>query len=483
MSQLKVSDVLQPNVPLVTRRHSPGHVSAGASSSNPPSFADLPYSPLESQAWLTGARSSGSLSDLAAAAAAVAKQREEYFAELHASYGGGTNSGRVSAGTLREIKENEVFREAQRESEQLKQSNLSFSVSAPNLALALSPSFHAVDKLEEVTIRNKDQFFKTKLCIPFLSGHCRRGKTCCFAHGQQELRHPLNLQKTKLCEAWLRNACVNDECPFAHGEGQLRATADYYKTGLCKYWKRGLKCDAGADCRHAHGTQELRPRRYRRTERDKRDVPSQDSAGSSSPTDAFGPSRAGQAETMSPGMATPMSKATDTGGESAADLVAKGSFVNLENDQPPNYKDFEEAVDKLLTGSLFGLSPSASQPVLGQRGLMTPMTQPVDDTPTKSALSSGGLSTMHTTPPPAPTAILQLVTCSSPAFRPEQAVNVQIDDIFLQCNLVGGAGSLFYDSPPPAPEGLKLSEWIRLLSQPTNYSAPGFDPLGESSLR
>lgn len=24
----------------------------------------------------------------------------------------------------------------------------------------------------------KDQFFKTKLCIPFVSGYCRRGKVC-----------------------------------------------------------------------------------------------------------------------------------------------------------------------------------------------------------------------------------------------------------------------------------------------------------------
>jgi len=89
------------------------------------------------------------------------------------------------------------------------------------------------------------------------------------------LRVPLNLQKTKLCENWLRGECYDGGCSFAHGEQELRATADYYRTGLCKYWKRGQRCEAGRGCRHAHGPQELRPRRYRRTEKDKKETPSQ----------------------------------------------------------------------------------------------------------------------------------------------------------------------------------------------------------------
>lgn len=114
-----------------------------------------------------------------------------------------------------------------------------------------------------------DQFFKTKICIPFSKGQCRRGDHCCFAHGDVELQRPLNLQKTKLCEMWLKGACNKDDCYYAHGQVQLRATDDYFKTGLCKFWKRGVPCEAGENCRHAHGQHELRPRGYRRTERDK----------------------------------------------------------------------------------------------------------------------------------------------------------------------------------------------------------------------
>eukprot|EP01055_Gregarina_sp_Pseudo9_P000535 Gregarina_sp_Pseudo_9__534@NODE_1344_length_1671_cov_28_324755_g1255_i0_p1_GENE_NODE_1344_length_1671_cov_28_324755_g1255_i0NODE_1344_length_1671_cov_28_324755_g1255_i0_p1_ORF_typecomplete_len489_score6_50zfCCCH/PF00642_24/1_8e05zfCCCH/PF00642_24/0_024zfCCCH/PF00642_24/0_0018zfCCCH_3/PF15663_5/9_3e09zfCCCH_3/PF15663_5/0_52Torus/PF16131_5/0_0017Torus/PF16131_5/2_7e02Torus/PF16131_5/3_1zfCCCH_4/PF18044_1/5_8zfCCCH_4/PF18044_1/5_2e03zfCCCH_4/PF18044_1/0_17zf_CCCH_4/PF18345_1/16zf_CCCH_4/PF18345_1/1 len=488
MSQLKVSDVLNSgsNPP---RRHSPIQPHQGLTTS-----LEVPYGSMEAHRWLHGARSSSSLSELAAAAAAVAKQREEYFAELQQA-----PIGRMG---LTEIKENEVL-EAQRESESLKQSNLSFSVSAPNLALALAPAL-AVDKLDESAIKNKDQFFKTKLCIPFLSGHCKRGKTCCFAHGQQELRHPLNLQKTKLCEAWLRNACVNDDCPFAHGEGQLRATADYYKTGLCKYWKRGLKCDAGPDCRHAHGTQELRPRRYRRTERDKRDVPSQDSTGSSSPTETFGPSRSVAVEGASPRVNTPLSKETDNVDTGPMTQESFGKPDQADVTTPSNLKELEDAVDKFLIGGLFGLSSSASQPVLNSNqppGLITPLAHPVDEiSGLKGAASLNQLQTVtpSTVTSSLSTPALQLVTSSSPAFRQEQAVTVQIDDLFLQCNVIRGGGGLLYDFTPslhhspqppqpphhvaPGSENLKLSEWIRLLSQP-NYSTPGFDPLGDSTLR
>eukprot|EP01054_Gregarina_sp_Poly1_P005164 Gregarina_sp_Poly_1__5163@NODE_2734_length_1772_cov_281_602933_g1731_i0_p1_GENE_NODE_2734_length_1772_cov_281_602933_g1731_i0NODE_2734_length_1772_cov_281_602933_g1731_i0_p1_ORF_typecomplete_len485_score53_70zfCCCH/PF00642_24/2_9e05zfCCCH/PF00642_24/0_00086zfCCCH/PF00642_24/0_0018zfCCCH_3/PF15663_5/1_9e08zfCCCH_3/PF15663_5/0_58Torus/PF16131_5/0_00097Torus/PF16131_5/1_5e02Torus/PF16131_5/1_2zf_CCCH_4/PF18345_1/9_6zf_CCCH_4/PF18345_1/0_66zf_CCCH_4/PF18345_1/22zfCCCH_4/PF18044_1/4_7zfCCCH_4/PF18044 len=484
MSQMKVSDVLQ----------AASNAQLRQSPNQQPILGLLPmeasYHSVDAQRWLHGTRSTSSLTDLAAAAAAVAKQREEYYAELQSP---------VSRGGLTEIKENEVL-EAQRESESLRESTLPFSVSAPNLALALAPALTGDRPDESSGVKTKDQFFKTKLCIPFLSGHCRRGKTCCFAHGQQELRHPLNLQKTKLCEAWLRNSCANDQCPFAHGEGQLRATADYYKTGLCKYWKRGLKCDAGPDCRHAHGTQELRPRRYRRTERDKRDVPSHDSAGSSSPTDTLGPSRSVIMEGTSPRGMSPLSKETDNVIDTG--LISPESFVpsdHLDVNAPPtNLKELEDAVDKLLTGGLFGLSSSASQPVLSTAqhpGLVTPLSRPADDISGLKGASS--MNHLHNlTPSTTASSIsptLHLVTSSSPAFRQEQAVTVQIDRMFLQCNVINGGGPL-YEAPSmraapsvsrsfaSGPENLKLSEWIRLLSQP-NYSTPGIDPLGESALR
>ncbi|CEL96963.1 unnamed protein product [Vitrella brassicaformis CCMP3155] len=114
-----------------------------------------------------------------------------------------------------------------------------------------------------------DQFWKTKLCIPFQKGRCKRGAQCCYAHGEAELNPAVNLQKTKMCERFLKGFCRNANCTFAHGEHELRATPDYFKTDLCKYWKQG-HCPAGPNCRHAHGLSELRQRSYRRTELEKK---------------------------------------------------------------------------------------------------------------------------------------------------------------------------------------------------------------------
>uniref|UniRef100_A0A0G4GHB5 C3H1-type domain-containing protein n=1 Tax=Chromera velia CCMP2878 TaxID=1169474 RepID=A0A0G4GHB5_9ALVE len=116
-----------------------------------------------------------------------------------------------------------------------------------------------------------DQFYRIKMC-PFLaSGFCRKGENCNYAHTETELRSGPALTKTKLCDAFLRGACRlrGEQCRYAHGEGDLRATDDYFKTGICKYWLHG-KCPLGDKCRHAHGAHELRPRKYRYTELEKR---------------------------------------------------------------------------------------------------------------------------------------------------------------------------------------------------------------------
>eukprot|EP00923_Selenidium_pygospionis_P040101 GHVN01069439.1.p2 GENE.GHVN01069439.1~~GHVN01069439.1.p2 ORF type:complete len:813 (-),score=110.02 GHVN01069439.1:3985-6423(-) len=114
-----------------------------------------------------------------------------------------------------------------------------------------------------------DQFYKTKCCIPFARGRCRRGEKCCFAHGDKELRNRVNLVHTKLCERWMRDTCDNPDCGFAHGEQELRSTNDYFKISLCKYWKRGAVCEAGSSCRHAHGETELRTRKLRKNPKEK----------------------------------------------------------------------------------------------------------------------------------------------------------------------------------------------------------------------
>lgn len=66
---------------------------------------------------------------------------------------------------------------------------------------------------------------KTRLCNFFMKGHCPRGSSCKFAHGEEEIQKFPDLTGTKMCP-------------------------DVLKFGECK---------RGASCRHAHSPQELRP--------------------------------------------------------------------------------------------------------------------------------------------------------------------------------------------------------------------------------
>ncbi|CEM10264.1 unnamed protein product [Vitrella brassicaformis CCMP3155] len=116
-----------------------------------------------------------------------------------------------------------------------------------------------------------DQFYKTKMCPHILRGSCVRGQWCTYAHSPAELNPLQDLRKTKLCEAWLHSVCHDLNCKFAHGEQELRCTDDYYKTALCKFWKQG-SCPFGLACRHAHGIQEVRTRKYRLTEGQKKEL-------------------------------------------------------------------------------------------------------------------------------------------------------------------------------------------------------------------
>ncbi|CEL92338.1 unnamed protein product [Vitrella brassicaformis CCMP3155] len=127
-----------------------------------------------------------------------------------------------------------------------------------------------------------DQFWRTRMC-PFLAaGHCRKtAEDCNFAHDPSLIVSGPSLAKTRLCEAWKKyGKCGNATCRFAHGQEELRATPDYYKTSMCKFWMRGDGgCPLGDRCRHAHGEHELRQRRYRRTEHEKRTYRESTNAG------------------------------------------------------------------------------------------------------------------------------------------------------------------------------------------------------------
>lgn len=102
------------------------------------------------------------------------------------------------------------------------------------------------------------QLSKTKMCAFYERGRCASA-TCSYAHAPSEIRSRPNLQKTKLCRAFLQGGCsAGENCGFAHGETDLRVTDGIYKTQLCNFHERGF-CKKGERCNHAHGERELRP--------------------------------------------------------------------------------------------------------------------------------------------------------------------------------------------------------------------------------
>uniref|UniRef100_A0A0G4HIN7 C3H1-type domain-containing protein n=1 Tax=Chromera velia CCMP2878 TaxID=1169474 RepID=A0A0G4HIN7_9ALVE len=116
--------------------------------------------------------------------------------------------------------------------------------------------WHPQHRLSKSVIKAAD-LYKVKLCQEYQQGSCRKGRSCTYAHGPEELRAPPDLYKTKLCSQWLEGGCTRSPCNFAHGPHELRKTAEYHKISLCRYYARG-QCFEGPLCRFAHGVEELR---------------------------------------------------------------------------------------------------------------------------------------------------------------------------------------------------------------------------------
>eukprot|EP00931_Biecheleriopsis_adriatica_P048150 TRINITY_DN27813_c0_g1_i1.p1 TRINITY_DN27813_c0_g1~~TRINITY_DN27813_c0_g1_i1.p1 ORF type:complete len:302 (+),score=63.31 TRINITY_DN27813_c0_g1_i1:81-986(+) len=78
----------------------------------------------------------------------------------------------------------------------------------------------------------RQQFRKTQMCRFFEGFGCRKGDTCQFAHGKDELEDAPDLRRTSLCKAWLRGSCPNSgrTCRFAHGTWLLRRMPDNVET-------------------------------------------------------------------------------------------------------------------------------------------------------------------------------------------------------------------------------------------------------------
>jgi len=73
-------------------------------------------------------------------------------------------------------------------------------------------------------------FHKTRLCSFYQAGKCQRGKSCLYAHGDQELAQLPDFSFTSLCPVLLETGrCNKVDCKFAHSHMELR------------HWKGGAK--------------------------------------------------------------------------------------------------------------------------------------------------------------------------------------------------------------------------------------------------
>jgi len=130
---------------------------------------------------------------------------------------------------------------------------------APGVAAAPGASAQAGGSVAQGEQRSclTSQLRKTKICVYHLKGACQYGNSCAFAHSCLELQSVPDLRKTRLCLAFERGGCNDEDCSFAHGEDDLRSTNLFYKKTLC-IWNQKGKCRNGNQCRFAHGTMELR---------------------------------------------------------------------------------------------------------------------------------------------------------------------------------------------------------------------------------
>jgi hypothetical protein len=66
------------------------------------------------------------------------------------------------------------------------------------------------------------------------------------------------LRKTKMCQFFVVGTCAKGEaCGFAHGYADLQNRPDLWKTQLCMAFQRNGRCFDSANCKYAHGLEEL----------------------------------------------------------------------------------------------------------------------------------------------------------------------------------------------------------------------------------
>jgi len=130
---------------------------------------------------------------------------------------------------------------------------------AQKRAVAELPSEEEAEDNRKLQCKNMidKQIRKTRLCQYHMSGACKYGSKCTFAHQIHELQRSPDLRKTRICKAFMKGGCNNSQCKFAHGQDELRSTEFCFKTTICVWHAQG-KCMNGSRCRFAHGSSELR---------------------------------------------------------------------------------------------------------------------------------------------------------------------------------------------------------------------------------
>lgn len=90
----------------------------------------------------------------------------------------------------------------------------------------------------------KAQLFKTKVCRHFLSGRCKYGTGCTFAHSAVELQTRPDFRRTKLCS---KLNCGDGSCGYAHSMEEIRDAYDV----ICPAWL-AASCTNGQACPLSH---------------------------------------------------------------------------------------------------------------------------------------------------------------------------------------------------------------------------------------